>query len=143
MDIRIPISEIMTQDLITISPEDSMLKVKRIFEKNRIHHLPVIDEGLLVGMVSKTDLLHFMHGFEHAGGDDAGETDRLNDCKVKEIMVKGLAKLEPEDRLDVALEVFKENLFHAIPVVKNGHLRGMVTTLDVIRYVSKVDQPNG
>ena len=138
MDLRIPVSELMTEDLITVGVEDNMSKVSEIFTRENIHHLPVIDEGLLVGMISKSDFLYFQHGFNHATPDnEEDEQARLEKCKVKDVMIKGLAKLEPEDRLDVALEVFKENLFHAIPVVRQGYLKGMLTTLDVINYVSQ------
>ncbi len=124
----------MSEDLITVGPEDSLMKVKDIFHREKIHHLPVIDEGLLAGMISKSDYLYFMRGFNEAGRQLDIEDLRLKTTKVKEIMTTGLAKLEPEDRLDVALEVFKENLFHAIPVVKNGRIKGIVTTLDIVRY---------
>ena len=138
MDLRIPVSELMTEDLITVGVEDNMSKVSEIFTRENIHHLPVIDEGLLVGMISKSDFLYFQHGFNHATpGNEEDEQSRLEKCKVRDVMIKGLAKLEPEDRLDVALEVFKENLFHAIPVVRQGYLKGMLTTLDVINYVSQ------
>ncbi len=142
MNLRIPISQIMTEEVITISPVDSMKKVEDIFNRENIHHLPVIDEGKLVGIVSKTDYYHFKRGFNHADVRQEVEEERLNQSKVNEIMTTGLAKLDPEDRLEVALEVFKENLFHAILVARHNHLKGIVTTLDIIKYFAdhNVDQ---
>ena len=134
MNLRVPISKIMTEEVITLSPADSMKKVEDIFNRENIHHLPVIDEGKLVGIISKTDYYHFKRGFNHADGQDEVEEERLNRSKVSQIMTTGLAKLEPEDRLDVALEVFKENLFHAILVARHDHLKGIVTTFDIIKY---------
>jgi acetoin utilization protein AcuB len=51
-------------------------------------------------------------------------------------MTKGLAKLDPEDRINVALEIFLVNRFHAIPVVKNEELVGIVTTYDIIKTLA-------
>jgi len=142
MNLRIAVSSIMTEDLITISPNDTMKKVEDIFNREHIHHLPVIDEGKLVGIVSKTDYYHFKRGYNHAEVREEVEEKRLISSKVQHVMTTGLAKLEPEDPLDVALEVFKENLFHALPIVRNDHLRGIVTTLDVIKYFADTKVEN-
>jgi acetoin utilization protein AcuB len=51
-------------------------------------------------------------------------------------MTKGLAVLESNDRIGVAIEIFKENLFHAIPIVDDEELKGIVTTFDLIdKYI--------
>ena len=50
-----PVSDIMTKTVITVSPNDSLLNVEHIFTQNNIHHIPVVDEGKLVGIVSKED----------------------------------------------------------------------------------------
>jgi len=52
-------------------------------------------------------------------------------------MTKGLATLESSSRINVALEVFKENIFHAIPVVDEDKLVGIVTTHDIITHLAK------
>ena len=61
---------------------------------------------------------------------------RIKKHKASEIMVSGIAKLEPSDRINVALELFKENIFHTIPVVEDGVLRGIVIPLDVIKHLA-------
>ena len=51
-------------------------------------------------------------------------------------MTTGLAKLSPEERINVALEVFMANRFHAIPVVDDGDLVGIVTTFDIMKELN-------
>ena len=51
------LSLIMKKDCITITPDDSILEAARIFAKRRIHRLPVIEDGKLVGIITPTDLL--------------------------------------------------------------------------------------
>jgi len=136
MNLLAPVSTIMTENLITVGPEDNLKKIQDIFETNNIHHLPVIDKGQLSGMLSKSDYLFFRRGFIKDDSDNELDQLRLKTSKVKEIMTDRLAILEPTDRIQAAVEVFKENLFHAIPVVENGFLRGIVTTLDIINHLS-------
>jgi len=130
------VSDIMTKDLVTVSPRDDMLKAESIFQKYGFHHIPVTDEGKLVGMLSKSDYRFFKRGFGTKPEDEEAEKLRLKSRLIGEIMVTGLAKLAPDDRINVALEVFKENLFHAIPVVDNDRIVGLVSTLDIIKALA-------
>ena len=130
----------MKTDLVTVSPDDTMKTVEDIFKKAKFHHLPVEWDGHLVGIVSKSDYLFFKRGFSEDGSDTRMDNLRLKTRKVKEFMTTGLAHLEPTDKINVALEVFKENLFHAIPVVEDGKIVGMVTTFDVINALSERGQ---
>ena len=57
--------------------------------------------------------------------------------KAEEIMTKNVAKVEPDDHIAVAVEVFKENILHALPVVENGELVGIITAHDIIKMISK------
>ena len=137
MNLLAPVSSMMTTDVKTVEPEDTMKKVEQVFRENRIHHVPVVSEGKLVGIVSKSDYLFFKRGFNDQTTDNRIDEFRLKTRKVKDIMTKGIAKLEPADRIGVALEVFKENLFHAIPIVDDGNLVGMITTFDIIKKISE------
>ncbi len=127
----------MTRDLITLHPKDTMLDVKRIFDKNRIHHLPVVEYKKIVGIISKTDLLQYERGYQNVPYKEVFEESRLKAYNVGDVMTKGLAKLAPDERIEVALEVFKENLFHAIPIVEGEDLVGLLTTHDVICALGK------
>ncbi|MBP7643953.1 MAG: CBS domain-containing protein [Saprospiraceae bacterium] len=136
MNLTNPVSTIMSRDLLTVDPDDTIAKLDNIFKHHRIHHVPVEQNGKLVGIVSKSDLLFFKRGF----GDDKDleqlEEIRLNNYEVKQIMTTKMARLEPEERINVALEIFKENIFHAIPIVKDDKLVGMLTTYDILKNLA-------
>lgn len=138
MNLVAPVSRIMTKELITLGVNDSLEDVKKLFDTHSFHHIPVVDkDGKLLGIVSKQDFLYFLHGFSDKSGDETGHA-LLNKTKVEKIMTTGLAKLEPTMHINVALEVFKENLFHALPVVDDdGKLVGIITTYDIIRAISE------
>ena len=137
MNILAPISTIMTTKLLTVNPEDKLEKVKEIFDTHKIHHLPVVRYKEIVGIISKSDLLFFLRGLRHGNGEEKMNTVRLQNYKAEAIMTMGIAKMSSTDRIDVALEVFKENLFHAIPIVDEDELVGIVTTYDIIKKLAE------
>lgn len=122
----------MTPDPISIAPVDTLKKAAKLFDENLIHHLPVIDEGKVVGILSKSDLLLFRRGQGLSYLEGQQEDYRLENTKVEDIMITGLAKMEPDDTIGIALTVFEENILHAILIVEGAYLRGIVTPLDVI-----------
>ncbi len=136
MNLLAPVSSIMSTDLVTVSPNDNMKKVEKLFQEHSIHHLPVLSNDKLVGMVSKSDYLFFKRGFNDQTTDQRLDLFRLKVWKVSDVMTTRLAKMSPGDRINVALEVFKENIFHAIPIVENDKLLGIVTTLDIINHLA-------
>ena len=126
----------MTSDLIVLRPEDKLLAVKEIFETHKIHHIPIVKFKSIIGMVSKSDFLSFSNGF-NKGSDQLIENIRYRNWKVSEIMTTKLAKLEPEDPIRTAIDIFKMNYFHALPVCKGEELVGIVTTQDIIAKLAE------
>jgi acetoin utilization protein AcuB len=136
MNVLAPISTIMTTKIIAINPDDTLDMVREIFENHNIHHIPVVRHNTLLGMISKHDYDNFHRGLSSNFEDRFVNNTLMKTHKAKEIMVEKLAKLEPTDRINVALEVFSLNRFHALPVVDNGELVGIVTTHDIIKTLS-------
>ena len=138
MNVLAPVKTLMTTNLITVNPGDKLIELKEIFEKNKIHHIPVVSYKKIVGIVSKTDFIYFMRGFSRNEEDQFVNEARLRAYKAEDIMTKGLAKLTPDRRINVALEIFMENRFHAIPVLDeaSGELVGIITTFDIIKALA-------
>ena len=127
-----PVSSIMSTDLVTLMPNDSLHTAEGIFRKWRIHHLPVVDGTKLVGLITTFDL--FKLGVAK---------EKYADIKVKDIMTTKLAKLNPNSKVGTAAEIFLENLFHAVPIVdEEANLLGIVTTFDVLKYEFRKAYPN-
>lgn len=136
MNVLAPVKTIMTTNLITVNPKDKLTAVREIFDENKIHHIPVVRFKEIVGMISKTDFLYFLRGFQRNEEDRFVNEARLRVYNAEDIMTTGLAKVTPDDRINVVLDVFLENRFHAIPVVDKGDLVGILTTFDVIKAVA-------
>jgi acetoin utilization protein AcuB len=137
MNLLAPVSDIMSKNLITVRPDDKLKKVEDIFQEHKVHHILVAEDEQLVGLISKSDYLFFKRGYNDDSRDDKYDLFRLKVHKVSEIMTTGIAKLEAKDKINVAIEIFKENLFHAIPIVSEGKLVGIVTTFDVIKHLAE------
>ena len=138
MNILNPVSEIMTKNLVTLCPNASIADAAKLFSNNKIHHIPICEGKKLVGIVSKSEFLFFKRGFLDTKKDEKIEEIRMSNYQVSYIMTKGIAKLAPSSRINVALELFKENIFHAIPIVDgNETLLGIVTTYDIIKHLAQ------
>jgi len=137
MDVLAPISKIMSKDLITVNEKDKLSVVKEIFDKHNIHHIPVVRFRSIIGIISKTDYLFFVRGFTNNEEDRFVNESRLRAYTAEEIMTTEMVMVLPTDRIDVALEIFTINRFHAIPVVENDNLVGIVTTHDIIRALAE------
>ncbi len=136
MNLLSPVSTIMSKDLKTLSPSSSIADAALIFDDRKVHHIPIVLDGTLLGLVSMSDYLFFRRGFLDNQDDKRMEEIRMNNYEVSFIMTKGIAKLESTDKINVAIEIFKENLFHAIPIVDNDLLVGIVTTHDIIHSLA-------
>lgn len=132
MNLFKPVSSIMTKNLITMRPTESIATAANIFSDNKIHHIPIVECGNLVGIVSLSDFLFFQRGFLDTKEDKDLEKIRMQNYTIDYIMTSGLAKLNPTDKVVVALDIFSMNILHAIPVVENDALVGLVTTHDII-----------
>ena len=130
------VAQIMSTPVITVGPNDTMSDVQDIFRKNNIHHIPVVDDGKVVGIISKSDYYRLLHGFTLF---KTQKSEQYNDAIMRsllagEAMTRQVATLAPGDSLEMAVGFFRENLFHALPVVDKGRLIGILTTFDLLTH---------
>ncbi len=135
---NVQLAEVMTSNVISVSPHDTMDMVGEIFRSNNIHHVPVIDKnGEVVGILSRSDYDKLSHGFTLFKLQKSQEYNNaiMRSLLVEEVMTRQVATLAPEDTVLVAAAFFRENLFHAIPIVEKGKkLVGIVTTYDLLNF---------
>jgi len=133
MNIQAPISTIMSSVLVMVNKDERLQKVKDVMDQNNVHHIPVVREDKLVGMISKTDLLHFLKGMSADLYQEHMNEVRLKNYLAEEIMTEDLECLKSNDTIQTALEYFKKNQYHAIPIVKEDDtIVGIVTTFDIV-----------
>lgn len=125
-----PIASIMTKDVVCVSPDQKIIDIKHIYEKQDFHHhIPVTKNGKLVGMVSLVD---FMYRIQGAGLDDS--TPVYKALKVKDIMTANPFALEQTASIEEAAQILKKGDYHALPILDGDRVTGIVSTADMIRY---------
>lgn len=130
-----PIKEIMTTNLVTVSPDTNLNEINKIFAKNTFHHLPVVDSaGVLAGIISKEDLRKLDHLLSKNTGGKIYSEKQYNSLSAKDIMTQFPVSLEASDTIGLAADIFLANRFHALPVLDDDILIGLVTTHDLLRY---------
>ena len=143
IDTSAPLTDIMTTEVITVAPGELMSKVRLLFEQNSIHHVPVVGlDGKVVGIISQHDLNHILHGFTlFKTNKSLGYNEAiLNSLLVQDVMRKSIVTLNATDPISMAADIFRENLFHSIPILdEQGKLAGIVTTYDLIIYAYWTD----
>lgn len=136
MDIKASVSTIMSSDVKTVSSEDSLMTVKELFDQHDFHHIPVVDEEEISGILSKSDLLYFLRGYTNNDIDRFIEATKLRAFKVKEVMKTEIVTLQPAATIKEALTIFEKNKFHCIPIVEGEQLKGILTPLDIIKALN-------
>lgn len=134
MDTSIPVSEIMTRQVVHIEPDTSIDELHRLFERNHFHHIPVLEHGRLVGIVSKTDYLKVRHVLAITWEGLTVVQDIYKDMTVSDIMTREPLKVESSDSIGLAADIFRANTLHALPVVDDGELVGIITPHDLLNY---------
>jgi CBS domain-containing protein len=149
----LPVREVMTSDVVTLRPDQSVTDAAKLFTERRIGAAPVVDTGeKLVGMVSDDDLLaseariHFpttiavldaylmlpgsLARFEH-------DLRKAVAASVADVMRTDLITVTPDDPLEqVATLMHERNLTH-LPVVEGGRLVGIVARGDLVRALTR------
>lgn len=140
------ISELMTTELICLNPNDTLERVSELFRKHKFHHIPVIDpERKVLGMISKGDFLAVSNAFPLFNEEKRKEANEriFQSLLVEDVMTRQIATLHPDDTLEFAAGYFRENLFHALPVLnKEDKLVGLLSTYDVLIHFFKLHSPN-
>ena len=126
------IASLMTPDPVTIDLYDSLDKANRLFTENKIRHLPVVNGDDLVGMLSYTDILRMSFGntFDQSDMDD-GIFDMLH---INQVMKHSPVTVSTGSSIKEAGQILADKEFHALPVMDDGKLVGIITTTDIIKF---------
>lgn len=132
---NMPIAAIMTKKIIALNRTDDLETAEMLFKKHKIRHIPVVHEDSIIGMLSYTDLLRI--SFADAFNEDENEVDSVvyNMFTIEQVMAKNLVSVNSETPIKEVAKILAKKEFHALPVVDDGKLVGIVTTTDLIIYM--------
>jgi len=110
----------MSRDVVTISPEATLQDAIGLMKKHSIRHIPVVEDGELVGWVSEGDIR------------GAYLASLIEDIRVRDVMIKEPITISPEADLEEAAEVLYRHGIGGIPVVEGRQVVGVVTVTDIM-----------
>lgn len=126
----------MSTDLTTVHDAEPVSSLRKIFEENTIHHVPVMSGEQLVGIVTSNDFMRVSFG--EFGNQDGKGLDAILDhtYKMRDLMNQNPVTIPKTATIRDAARVLGSENFHALPVVDGEKLVGIVTSKDLAHYLA-------
>lgn len=128
----------MTPNVITVSPDTSLLKISKLMRDNNVRRAPVVTgDGKLVGIVSDRDV-------RDASPSKATTLDMyemhylLAEIKASDIMTPNPFTVKPDDTVEMAAMLMLDHKIGGLPVVERGELAGIISEQDVFKALVNI-----
>jgi CBS domain-containing protein len=131
------VHEIMMGSPVTLGPNDNLDLANNVISLGRIRHIPVVDAGKLVGLISERDLIGAAAS-QVFGLKQKSKSALLKTVLIKEVMKKRVITVAPDTPIKDAAQLMADKKIGCVPVVNEGALVGLVTTTDILRYVESL-----
>lgn len=126
------VEEWMQRRPVTVSPQETLRTAWRIIRENWIRHLPVVERGRLVGIITDRDLRHALPS--RAVGLEMHEIPHLAEkVRIWEVMARAVVTIHREAPIEEAARLLLKYRIGALPVVKGESLVGIITKTDLVR----------
>ena len=128
----------MTRDAILVTRDVTMRELGLLFERHDFNSFPVLDQGKMVGIVTKFD---FLKAFAFTIGQMVPHYDDLMRRTVADVMSEAVVHVEPTTSLTRVLQVMVSRMTRSLPVMSpEGQLVGMISREDVMRALRESTQ---
>lgn len=114
------VSQIMSQKIVTISPDKRVGQALKLMQKHQIRHLPVMVKNRMVGWITSRDLREVLLA------------SMLEEIKVGDVMVQAPISVTPDTEVEEAARLIHEHKIGGMPVVEGDRLMGVITMQDLI-----------
>jgi acetoin utilization protein AcuB len=126
------ISDVMTRNVITAPPGMSLALAQRLMDDHRIRHLPVVQEGQLVGLVSDRDIRQALPS-PTTTLTQAEFTYKMGTLAIATCMTREVVTVPPEVDMVQGMRQLLAGPYGCVPVLTGGQLVGIVTAIDLLR----------
>src|SRR3712207_6542575 len=128
----------MTREVVTVAPEMSAGQAWGLCRERNIRHLPVVEGGRLVGIISDRDLRDLS-----PPRNTPDQENTLGWVRIRDVMSPEVVTAHPLDTIEHAASVIYENRFNCLPVVADGELVGIITSSDLVRTLVELVGAHG
>lgn len=138
MNPQSPVSDIMIKNIIGLTISDNLEKVEMLFKRHKIKHIPVVSGGVIIGIVSYTDIMRITKDEAVIGDGKNKDASKIyKGYTVERIMAKDVLTITSDTTIKEATGILSQREFHALPIVDDGELMGIITTRDLLKYFYK------
>lgn len=131
------VSDFMSTELITVSPETPIFDAIDLMKKHDIHRLPVLEQGKLVGLITEGIIQEAMPS--KATSLSVYEVNYLlNKTTVRDVMIKKVETIAPDALLEDAISIMRSNNIGVLPVIDGEELKGVITNNDIFDAFLKI-----
>lgn len=137
------VAELMTTKVFTVEPHDLIDRVFFLIHYEKIRHLPVVEKGKLIGIVSDRDLYKALGPKTNSKAVEANkDSSQLHvvSQKVVHIMHRGVYTVTPTTLASEAAALMAEHRIGALPVIENDKLVGILSATDILRVFVKLQR---
>jgi CBS domain-containing protein len=130
-----PISNVMSSSVESVDVNDKLSVVRHLLLEGSFHHVPIVEERKLVGIISSRDMLRLP--FDVSGiSEDAVDEGLDKSFTIEQVMHRDLVTIDRDDTVQTAIDLLARGKFHSLPVVdEEGTLIGIVTSIDLLAYL--------
>jgi acetoin utilization protein AcuB len=133
------LKDIMSKAVVTVEPGDTLALVKQMFHLGKFHHVLVMEQGALTGVVSDRDLYQALSPNIDTPAESYKDTATLNKT-VRQIMSRQPIVLKEDATVDDAIDVFNAHVISCIPIVSmEGKLLGIISWRDILRNLRTLE----
>ena len=128
------VSELMATDVVTVDRNDDLRLVDDIMAERHIRHIPVVEDGAVVGLVSQRDVFKARMS-STMGYGELGQRTFLHTIAVKEIMTHPVLTVAPDTTVNEAVDLIIDKGIGCLPVVRDQQLVGIVTKTNLLQHL--------
>ena len=134
-DDQTKVEDIMTRNPHTLQVDDVLDLADDLMSMARIRHIPILERGKLIGIVSQRDLF-FSALVQTLGLRQREQKDLMKTIRAREVMTRPVITISPGTSVKEAARLMAENKIGCLPVVKDKEFIGIVTETDILDYVA-------
>ena len=128
------VGDIMSKKVITVQMDNTLKQIKELFIKNRFHHVLVLEESLLVGIISDRDVLENISPYVNTAGAETRDLKTLTK-RAHQIMTRSIKSVSKDTSIEEVCKILLAEEFSCLPVLSSARdIEGIITWRDILKY---------
>lgn len=126
------VSQIMTKNVVVANLNNQFSQVMKFFVDHKIHHLPVVFDDKVLGILSYSDMLRFLDRMLKEN-EQISEEALNKTFRVEDVMTHNPVTISPDDEVEKVIDILAEGKFQSVIAAKDGLIYGIISNKDLIR----------